>query len=117
MKKTNIILVISLIVLLSIVIVLCLVIRHLSFDNKVKEPKEEISDSKEEISSLLDSDDIPLENNSSNNEENENTNESSTTIINNNYYITNYIDSSVDKDMNEGNESKIKSTYNVLTVR
>ena len=94
MKKTNIVLVILLIILLSVVIGLVLVIKHLSFEKKepaIKEKKiNEIQ--KEEIPSLIDN----VEN------------ESITPEANN-------IDNAVDHELEEGNESRIKSTYNVLT--
>jgi hypothetical protein len=107
MKKTNIILVISLIALLSIVIVLCLVIKHISFDKKetIENNQTEVETVKEEKSSLDTSD-----------KKEDTSVEYNTTIINNNYYyITNYIDNVVEEEISEGNESKLTSTYNVLT--
>ena len=114
MKKTNIVLVILLIILLSVVIGLVLVIKHLSFEKKeptIKEKKiNEIQ--KEEIPSLIDN----VENESITPETNDNSQSTGgTTVINNYYYITNYIDNAVDHELEEGNESRIKSTYNVLT--
>ena len=103
MKKTNIILVISLIILLSIIAVLCLVIKHIGYDKQKiienDQPKEV------EKTSSLDTSDKKEESNV----------EYNTTITNNYYYITNYIDNTVEEEIQEGNESKLKSTYNVLT--